>query len=66
LPEIARFLADNGLAFRGFQISRSVFGRLQERFPGETWPGSLERWAAFEDAQPHTFAAMYNFWCART
>lgn len=65
LPEIARFLSDNGLAFRGFQIDRSVFGRLRERFPGEAWPGSLERWAEFEDAHPHTFAGMYNFWCVR-
>jgi len=65
LPEIARFLNDNGLTFRGFQIDRSVFGRLQERFPGEAWPGSLEGWAEFEAGNPHTFNGMYNFWCAR-
>jgi SAM-dependent methyltransferase len=66
LPEIARFLAGSGLAFRGFQIDRGVFRRLQERFPGEAWPGALDRWAEFEEAHPHTFAAMYNFWCAHT
>jgi SAM-dependent methyltransferase len=66
LPEIARFLADSGLAFRGFQIDRGVFRRLQERFPGEAWPGALERWAEFEAENPHTFAAMYNFWCVPT
>jgi hypothetical protein len=64
LPEIAAFLDDNGLAFRGFQIDRSVFRRLLERFPGDAWPGSLPHWAEFEAENPHTFDGMYNFWCA--
>jgi hypothetical protein len=65
LPEIARFLADNALAFRGFQLERGVFDRFRDRFPGEAWPGSLIRWAEFEQANPHTFSGMYNFWCSR-
>ena len=66
LPEIAQFLSGHGLAFRGFQLERGVFARFRETFPGETWPGSLERWAEFEDANPHTFSGMYNLWCTRT
>ena len=65
LPEIAGFVGANGLAFRGFQLEPGIFHRFQERFPGETWPGSLHCWAQFEDANPHTFAGMYNFWCSR-
>jgi SAM-dependent methyltransferase len=65
LPEIAQFLAAQGLSFRGFQLERGVFARFREAFPGETWPGSLERWAKFEAANPHTFDGMYNVWCAR-
>jgi SAM-dependent methyltransferase len=65
LPEVAQFLAEHGLAFRGFQLERGVLARFRETFPGETWPGSLERWAEFEAANPHTFNGMYNFWCAR-
>jgi len=65
LPGIAQFLAGHGLAFRGFQLERGVFARLRETFPGETWPGSLDRWAQFEEANPHTFSGMYNLWCAR-
>jgi hypothetical protein len=65
LPEIARFLAEHGLGFRGFQLERGVFARFRERFPGAVWPGTLEQWAEFEDAHPHTFNGMYNFWCAR-
>jgi SAM-dependent methyltransferase len=66
LPDIARFLGDNGLDFRGFQLERGVFRRFQERFPGERWPGSLRCWAQFETQNPHIFSGMYNFWCTRS
>jgi SAM-dependent methyltransferase len=65
LPEIARFLAEHGLGFRGFQLERGVFGRFRERFPGAPWPGTLEQWAELEEAHPHMFNGMYNFWCKR-
>ena len=65
LAEIAQFLGDNRLSFRGFQLEAGVFARFRETFPGEVWPGSLDRWARFEEANPHTFHGMYNFWCAR-
>ena len=65
LPEIAQFLDGNALSFRGFQLERGVFGLFREAFPGEAWPGSLQCWARFEEANPHTFNGMYNFWCAR-
>jgi SAM-dependent methyltransferase len=65
LPEIAQFLRDNGLAFRGFQLERGTFARFRDRFPGAAWPGALEHWDEFEAAHPHTFAGMYNVWCAR-
>jgi SAM-dependent methyltransferase len=65
LPQVARFLDENGLTFRGFQLERGVFGRFQDQFPGEVWPGGLDSWAHFENANPNTFNGMYNFWCAR-
>jgi SAM-dependent methyltransferase len=63
LAEIAQFLHDNNLAFRGFQISARVFGQFRAQFPNETWPGSLVRWGQFESVNPLTFTGMYNFWC---
>lgn len=66
LPEIERFLDDNELEFRGFHLDRQVFRLLQESFPEEVWPGRLTSWAEFEEANPHTFNAMYNFWCVRS
>lgn len=64
LGEIARFLADAGLAFRGFVLPRHVFADFQQRFPDEAWPGRLERWAEFEEENPRLFDAMYLLWCA--
>ncbi|HEX6000156.1 MAG TPA: methyltransferase domain-containing protein [Hyphomicrobiaceae bacterium] len=65
LEEIAQFLDENRLEFRGFQLERGVLPRFRERFPGAGWPGAIQQWDAFEAENPHVFAGMYNFWCAR-
>jgi SAM-dependent methyltransferase len=65
LPEIAQFLTENGLSFRGFQLERGAFARFQAQFPAAAWPGTLEHWTDFEADNPGTFNGMYNFWCAR-
>jgi SAM-dependent methyltransferase len=65
LAEIRSFLADHSLAFRGFWIDPTHLDRFHRQFPAEPWPGRLESWEEFEAANPHTFAAMYNFWCDR-
>ena len=63
LPQIKAFLDENSLAFRGFV--NVPFGVLTNRFPGERWPGSLERWAELENEQPDLFIGMYQFWMTR-
>jgi SAM-dependent methyltransferase len=65
LSEIRSFLKDNQLAFRGFWIDPAHLDHFHRQFPAEPWPGRLEAWEEFEAANPHTFAAMYNFWCER-
>jgi SAM-dependent methyltransferase len=64
LPEIEQFLRESELAFKGFQFDPETFGRFQERFPEEVWPGRLERWAEFEQEHPRAFDGMYVLWCA--
>ena len=64
IPELAGFLKDAGLAFRGFWPS-FYFNLLRERHPQETWPGSLEGWAELEQAFPILFTRMYTLWCER-
>jgi hypothetical protein len=65
LAEIARFLADERLAFCGFQIPKESQAMFWQRFPLETWPGSLENWARFEEEWPQLFENMYLFWCQK-
>ncbi len=64
IPEIMTFLAEAGLVFRGFQPAL-FFDLLHHHYPNEPWPGSLERWAELECANPILFAGMYKFWCEK-
>ena len=66
LAEIARFLEEERLEFRGFQLPKESQAMFWQRFPFETWPGSLENWARFEEENPHLFENMYLFWCEKT
>jgi SAM-dependent methyltransferase len=65
LAEIARFLQDEQLAFRGFQLPKESQAMFWQRFPFETWPGSLANWARFEEEWPQLFENMYLFWCEK-
>jgi len=66
LAEIARFLEEERLAFRGFQLPKQSQAMFWQRFAFETWPGSLENWARFEEEWPQLFENMYLFWCEKT
>ncbi|MFM9848947.1 MAG: methyltransferase domain-containing protein [Hyphomicrobiaceae bacterium] len=61
LPQIADFLQENGLRFRGF--FDVPFSMLQRSYPNAVRPGSLDQWAAYEADQPSLFSSMYQFWC---
>jgi SAM-dependent methyltransferase len=66
LAQIAGFLKDERLAFRGFQLPKESQAMFWQRFPLDTWPGTLENWARFEAENPHLFENMYLFWCQKT
>jgi SAM-dependent methyltransferase len=64
IPEIKAFLADNGLRFIGFDFG-ALMGQEEDRklFARNGWSLSdLDRWNAFELANPLLFAGMYVFW----
>ena len=65
LGEIARFLEDERLTFRGFQLAKESQAMFWQRYPLETWPGTLENWATFEEENPFLFENMYIFWCEK-
>jgi hypothetical protein len=62
LPDIAAFLAAEGLALVGFDVEASVAARYRRRFPDDPAMTNLAHWHAFETEHPPTFAGMYLFW----
>lgn len=62
LPEIKRFLAENGMRFLGFQFEHGTVQKYLARFPDDPAMIDLDHWDAFEQEWPYTFAGMYRFW----
>jgi SAM-dependent methyltransferase/tetratricopeptide (TPR) repeat protein len=65
LREVKEFLDLNSLVFRGFRFHGPELDQFHEHYPDEPWPGRLDLWEEFEQANPQTFAAMYLLWCER-
>jgi SAM-dependent methyltransferase len=61
IPEIARFLDEQGLSFLGFELDNSIIRKFQQHYPGADAPSNLEYWTSFEASNPHTFRGMYVF-----
>jgi tetratricopeptide (TPR) repeat protein/SAM-dependent methyltransferase len=62
IPQIAEFLAENGLSFVGFDLDHATPQKYLQRFPQDKAMTDLSCWHAFEREHPHTFAGMYQFW----
>ncbi len=62
LPEISAALSELGLVFRGFTLHPQHISEFEAAHPGQSWPGSLEKWWAWEQEHPRLFDGMYNFW----
>jgi tetratricopeptide (TPR) repeat protein/SAM-dependent methyltransferase len=62
IPQIAGFIADNGLSFIGFDLDHPTLQRYLARFPHDKAMTDLASWDAFEREHPDTFAGMYQFW----
>ena len=62
LPQIKAFLVAQELQFLGFEIDPDTRRRYAARFPADAAMTDLDRWHAFEQDNPHTFANMYQFW----
>jgi hypothetical protein len=65
LPAIKEFLAAAGAGMIGFELSRQTREAYRRRFPDDLVMIDLDRWHAFEQEQPDTFAGMYQFWIAK-
>ena len=65
LPQIARFLIDNGLQFLGFNQAPHVLRHYRRKFPQDSAMIDLGLWDRFEAENPRTFVAMYQFWAQK-
>ncbi|MHC2435880.1 class I SAM-dependent methyltransferase [Bradyrhizobium sp. USDA 4451] len=63
IPEIAAFLSEHGLTFRGFEPfdDPSVLDQFRKQFPGAADETNLDQWHRFEIEHPETFWDMYVF-----
>jgi SAM-dependent methyltransferase len=64
LPQIESALEELKLKFCGFDIANAaVIQAFQSRYPGSESLLDLTSWDEFENAHPHVFSGMYQFWC---
>ena len=61
IPQIMEFLAGQGLSFLGFDAPPEVIGRFQRQLPEASALTDLDRWHAYEAANPLSFRHMYVF-----
>jgi len=62
--QIKDCLSELGLEFCGFETDRIVSQfKLTNADPSD--PYDLDKWQAYEEANPKEFAGMYQFWCQK-
>lgn len=61
LHEIEAMLEEAGLEFECMLVGSSVQQAYKDKFPEDTEARDLKNWAEFEEENPATFAAMYQF-----
>ena len=64
--EIKALLDQNGLTFRGFELSASQRTLFRMRYRGENDLLNLALWDEFEEQNPETFIEMYHFWAEKS
>ena len=64
LPQIQDCLDELGLRFCGFEHKDAV-SKFEESHENESDIYDLAKWHQFEEHNPNTFKAMYQFWCQK-
>ena len=64
IPEITKILGKLNLKFLGFaNLPEPVITNFRTKFVSNDDYYNLKKWEIFEQGQPDTFMAMYQFWC---
>ena len=64
IPQIQDCLSELGLKFCGFE-SAKIVSHFKQTNTGADDPYDLDKWQAYEEANPRAFAGMYQFWCQK-
>ena len=64
IPLIQDHLDKLGLKFCGFE-SQNIVSHFQKTRKNKGDAYDLDKWQAYEEANPRTFAGMYQFWCQK-
>ena len=65
ITQIQDCLSELGMKFCGFEAKQIVL-HFKQINTGDSDPYNLDKWKAYEEANPRTFAGMYQFWCQKT
>ncbi|MDB0060302.1 tetratricopeptide repeat protein, partial [Planktomarina sp.] len=64
IPRIKNCLTDLGLKFCGFENAKLVQNFKLNNTDADD-PYDLDKWHAYEEANPNVFIGMYQFWCQK-
>jgi len=64
IPQIKDHLDKLGLKFCGFESSKIV-SNFKQTNKNKNDPYNLDKWQAYEEANPRVFMGMYQFWCQK-
>ena len=64
IPQIQDCLSELGLKFCGFEAD-NIVSHFKLTNTGAGDPYDLDKWQAYEEANPSAFAGMYQFWCQK-
>ena len=63
IPQIQDCLSELGLKFCGFETQ--IVSHFKQNNKAKDDPYDLDKWQAYEEANPRAFAGMYEFWCQK-
>ena len=64
ISQLKQSLEELGLKFCGFE-NDSIVQKFKVSNTGSNDPYDLDKWQGYEEANPRTFASMYQFWCQK-
>ena len=65
IKQIQNIIISNKLKFLGFSLPKQLKSQYKNYFPEDKKQTNLQNWSSFEEKNPKTFGAMYQFWVSK-